>query len=86
MVKDNTGKLSYEDIFNIVLILILAAVAVPNFILYRNKACVKEGFGVAEKIQTALACYVNKIQPPSFPAEVNDWESLVEICNQICAY
>ncbi len=62
---------------------ILAAIAVPNFIAYRNKARVASGVGTTEGIRAALAGFAADSIGNVFPtdAEIPDWAGLYAVAN-----
>lgn len=63
---------------------ILAAIAVPNFIAYRNKTLIASGIGTASSIRAAFAGYASITNTSAFPmtADMPDWISLSRLCNQ----
>jgi type II secretory pathway pseudopilin PulG len=60
---------------------ILAAIAVPNFIAYRNKSRVAAGVGTTESIRGALAGFAADSAGNIFPAAIADWGALVSVSN-----
>jgi len=62
---------------------ILAAIAVPNFIAYRNKARVASGVGTTEGVRAALAGFAADSVGNVFPtdAEIADWATLYAVAN-----
>jgi prepilin-type N-terminal cleavage/methylation domain-containing protein len=62
---------------------ILAIVAAPNFIAYRNKSLVASGIETASSIRNALSGHASSSHIGAFPmtAEVPDWAALRRICN-----
>jgi len=62
---------------------ILAAVAVPNFIAYRDKSRVARTIATAESIRGAQAGFASESQLNLFPdgAILTNWASLVNIMN-----
>ena len=62
---------------------ILAAIAVPNFIAYRNKARVASGIGTTEGVRAALSGFAADSVGNVFPtdAEILDWATLYTVAN-----
>jgi prepilin-type N-terminal cleavage/methylation domain-containing protein len=60
---------------------ILAAIAVPNFIAYRNKSRIAAAVGSIESVRAAIAAYAADSSGNTFPAQMNDWGSLVTVVN-----
>jgi prepilin-type N-terminal cleavage/methylation domain-containing protein len=60
---------------------ILAAIAVPNFINYRNKSRVAAGVGTGEGIRAAFASFAADSADNLFPAAIADYATLLTIAN-----
>jgi len=61
---------------------ILAAIAVPNFIAYRNKSRIAAAVGSIESIRAAVAAYAADSAGNSFPqAAMNSWAALTVLVN-----
>ena len=62
---------------------ILAAIAVPNFITYRNKSRVAAGVGTSEGIRAAMAGFAADSVGNQFAADtvVTDWATLYAMAN-----
>jgi prepilin-type N-terminal cleavage/methylation domain-containing protein len=63
---------------------VLAAIAVPSFIAYRNKARIGANIETANSTRLALAGYASTQQTNSYPmsSDISDWTSFKNICNQ----
>jgi len=61
---------------------ILAAIAVPNFITYRNKSRVAAGVATGESIRAAFASFAADSADNLFPAAIADYGALVTIANK----
>jgi len=62
---------------------ILALIAVPNFITYRNKSRVASAIETAHSIKDAFAGYASITNTSAFPmtADLPDWLSLYRLCS-----
>ena len=62
---------------------ILAAIAVPNFLSYRNKSRIASAIGTGESIRAAFASFAaNNLANPYPKASITDYDSLRTIINQ----
>jgi prepilin-type N-terminal cleavage/methylation domain-containing protein len=60
---------------------ILAAIAVPNFLSYRNKSRVASATGTGEGIRAALANFSADSSGNQYPTSIGDWSSLYSLIN-----
>ena len=61
---------------------ILAAIAVMNFIAYRDKAKIAECIGTTESIRSAISAYAADSPNNTFPDAMLQWADLIRVCNQ----
>ncbi len=79
--KNQKGFTLIELMIVVAIIGILAAIAVPNFIAYRNKAKVAAGVATASSIRGAMAGYAADSVGNMFPEAIADWAALAALMN-----
>ena len=76
------GSTLIELIVVIVVITILAVVSIPTFLSYRDKSRVSAVMASSDAIRSALAGYASSQRTTSYPAAIDDYDSLVTLVNQ----
>ena len=85
MIQKEKGFTLIELMIVVAIIGILAAIAVPNFVQYRNRARVSTGVGTSESVRGAMAAYAADSESNLFPYtdmnNITTWAELATVLN-----
>ena len=72
-----------ELMITVAIISVLAAIAVPNFVAYRDKGRISVSVVTSESIRNSIAAYASDSQGNLFPddVDISNWDALVSITN-----
>jgi type IV pilus assembly protein PilA len=84
IIRNKRGFTLIELMIVVAIIGILAAIAVPNFISYRNKARIAAAVGSSGSIRDVMASYAADSDGNLFPlnADITNWSDLVGLTTQ----
>ena len=83
LLAKTAGSTIVELMVVVAIIASLAAIAVPNFVTYRDRSRVTKAIGCSEAIRAALASYAASHSQNAYPAtsEITDFNSLRLVVN-----
>jgi prepilin-type N-terminal cleavage/methylation domain-containing protein len=83
MRSKSEGFTLIELMIVVAIIAILAAISVPNFMSYRNKARIASAVSTMGQVRGAMASYASSYLGNPFPPDdaITDWNSLATVCS-----